>query len=127
FYPPAWIFLILPFATAYMLFLLFHLIVLGWGAYLLFARKVEPGAAMFGAVALMLSGPVLSLLDVNNNLAAFAWIPLALWCAAEHASIRGGFSLALVFLAGEPFLAGVAALMYVCISRKARDVAVAAL
>src|ERR1051325_10939141 len=127
FYPPAWIFLLLPFATAYMLFLLFHLIVLGWGAYLLFARRAAPGAAMFGAVALMLSGPVLSLLDVNNNLAAFAWIPLVLWCAAEHAPMRGGFALALVFVAGEPFLAGVAALLYVCVSRKARDIAVAAL
>jgi hypothetical protein len=115
FYPPAWIFLVLPFATAYMLFLLFHLVVLGWGAYLLFARSAAPGAAMFGAVALMLSGPVLSLLDVNNNLAAFAWIPLALWCAAECAPIRGGFFLALVFLAGEPFLAGVAALLYVIV------------
>lgn len=126
FYPPAWVFLFLPFATAYMLFLLFHLIVLGWSAYLLFARRAAPGAAMFGAVALMLSGPVLSLLDVNNNLAAFAWIPLALWCAAERAPLRGGFALALVFLAGEPFFAGVAALLYVCVSRKTRDIALAA-
>src|SRR5688572_27650530 len=29
FYPPAWMFLLLPFATAYMLFLLFHLVLLG--------------------------------------------------------------------------------------------------
>jgi len=116
FYPPSWIFLVLPFETAYMLFLLFHLILLGWGAYLLFARSASPGAAMAGAVALMLSGPVLSLLDINNNLASFAWIPLVLWCAAERAPIRGGFALALVFLAGEPFLAAVAALMYVIVS-----------
>src|SRR4051812_16926969 len=113
FYPPAWLFLALPFATAYMLFLLFHLILLGWGAYLLFARGASPGAAMFGAIVLMLSGPVLSLLDINNNLASLAWIPLVLWCAAERAPIRGGFALALAFLGGEPFLAGVAAVMYV--------------
>jgi len=116
FYPPAWLFLALPFETAYMLFLLFHLALLGGGAYLLFARSASPGAAMFGAIALMLSGPVLSLLDINNNFAAFAWIPLALWCAAERAPIRGAFALALVFLAGEPFLAAVAALMYVVVS-----------
>jgi hypothetical protein len=127
FYPPAWLFLVLPFETAYMLFLLLHLVLLGWGAYLFFARGLSPGAAMAGAVALMLSGPVLSLLDINNNLASFAWIPLALWCAAEHAPIRGGFALALAFLAGEPFLAAVAAVMYVLVSRKARDVAIAAL
>jgi hypothetical protein len=116
FYPPAWLFLALPFATAYMLFLLFHLILLGWGAYLLFARGASPGAAMFGAIVLMLSGPVLSLLDINNNLASLAWIPLVLWCAAERTPIRGGFALALAFLGGEPFLAGVAAVMYVAVS-----------
>lgn len=126
FYPPAWLFLLLPFETAYMLFLLFHLVLLGWGAYLFFARTLAPGAAMVGAIAVMLSGPVLSLADINNNLASFAWIPLVLWCAAEHAPIRGGFALALTFLAGEPFLAAVAALMYVLASRKTRDIAIAA-
>jgi len=126
FYPPAWMFVVLPFETAYMLFLLFHLVLLGWSAYLLFARRVSAGAAMVGTVALMFSGPVLSLLDVNNNLATLAWIPLALWCAAERAPIRGGFVLALSFLAGEPFLAAVGALMYVIVSRKPRDIFVAA-
>src|SRR5215212_9500707 len=46
FYPPAWLFVVLPFATAYVLFLLFHLILLGWGAYRLFARDASPGAAL---------------------------------------------------------------------------------
>ena len=40
------------------------------------APVVPAGAALVGAVALMFSGPVLSLLDVSNNLATFAWIPL---------------------------------------------------
>src|SRR5687767_10972828 len=53
FYPPAWLFLILPFETAYMLFLLVHLMILGWGAYLLFARSASEGAAIAGAAALM--------------------------------------------------------------------------
>ena len=87
FYPPAWIFLVLPFATAYMLFLLFHLVLLGWGAYLLFARSGSREAAMVGAIALMFSGPVLSLLDINNNLATLAWIPLALWCARSSVTV----------------------------------------
>ena len=45
----------------------------------------------------MFSGPVLSLLDISNNLATLAWIPLALWCAAEGAWRRGGLVLALAF------------------------------
>jgi len=112
FYPPAWLFLILPFAAAYMLYLLVHLVVLGWGAYVYFARTASKGAALVGAAAWMLSGPVLSLLDVSNNLATLAWIPLALWCAAEGAWKRGGATLALAFLAGEPFFASVGAALY---------------
>ncbi len=121
FYPPAWLFLILPFEPAYMLFLLVHLVILGWGAYLLFARSASQGAALAGAAALMFSGPVLSLLAVQNNLATLAWIPLALWCAAEGAWRRGGIVLALAFLGGEPFFAALAALLYVCVRRN-RDV-----
>jgi hypothetical protein len=112
FYPPTWLHVALPFATAYMLYLLFHMLVMGWGAYLFFARDASPGAAMVGAVALMFSGPVLSLLDVSNNYATLAWIPLALWCAAAGAWRRGGIVLALAFLAGEPFFAAVAAVLY---------------
>ncbi|HUP61421.1 MAG TPA: YfhO family protein [Thermoanaerobaculia bacterium] len=127
FYPPAWLFVVLPFATAYMLFLLFHLILLGWGSYLLFVRRVSPGAAMTGAAALMFSGPVLSLLDIGTILCTFAWIPLALWCARESAPVAGGLALALSFLAGEPLYAGAAALMYIAASRRVRDAAIAAL
>lgn len=118
FYPPAWLFVVLPFETAYVLFLLLHLVILGWGAYLFFARGAPPGAALVGAVALMFAGPVLSLLDVSNNLATFAWIPLALWCAAEGAWRRGAIVLTLAFLGGEPFFAAVGALLYVVISRR---------
>jgi hypothetical protein len=121
FYPPAWLFVVLPFETAYVLFLLLHLMLLGWGAYLLFARTASQGAAMAGAAALMFSGPVLSLLDVQNNLATLAWLPLALWCALEGAWRRGAIVLALAFLGGEPFFAALAALLYVCVRRK-RDV-----
>ncbi|MDQ3283797.1 MAG: glycosyltransferase 87 family protein, partial [Acidobacteriota bacterium] len=121
FYPPTWLFLALPFATAFQLYLLLHLLLLGCGAYLLFARRASSGAALIGAIAFMFSGPVLSLLDVQNNLATLAWIPLVLWCAAEGAWRRGGLALAAAFLAGEPFFAALAALLYVCVRRK-RDV-----
>lgn len=126
FYPPSWLFLALPFETAYMAYLLLHLILLGSGAYLLFARGAPPGAAMVGAAALMFSGPVLSLLDVSNNFATLAWIPLVLWCALEGAWRRAGFALALAFLGGEPFFAAIAALMYAVVRRN-RDVIATAL
>ncbi|HYR28628.1 MAG TPA: hypothetical protein VEU30_09185, partial [Thermoanaerobaculia bacterium] len=122
FYPPAWLFLFLPFETAYMLFLLVHLLILGWGAYLLFARTVSQGAAMVGAVVAMFCGPTLSLLDVNNNLATLAWLPLVMWCAAERSWIRGGFALAMAFLGGEPFFAAMGAAMYVVVGLSGRQV-----
>jgi hypothetical protein len=69
----------------------------------------------------MVSGPVLSLLDVNNNLATLAWVPLALWCAVKGAWLSGGVVLTLAFLGGEPFFAAFAALLYVVVRRR-RDV-----
>jgi hypothetical protein len=116
FYPPAWLFLVLPFATAYMLHLLAHLVLLGSGSYLLFQRSVARGAALAGAVAVMFSGPVLSLLDVSNNFCTLAWMPLALWCAAERAWKRGGTVLAMAFLAGEPFFAAFAAVAFAVVA-----------
>ncbi|HET7437655.1 MAG TPA: hypothetical protein VFN10_23320 [Thermoanaerobaculia bacterium] len=114
FYPPAWLHVVLPFATAYMLYLFAHLVLLGVGAYLLFSRRASEGAALAGAVALMFAGPTLSLLDVSNNLATFAWLPLVVWCALEGRAVWGGVALAMAFLAGEPFYAACAAAMYCC-------------
>src|SRR5438128_257509 len=75
FYPPTWIFLVLPFATAYVIFLIFHLALLGCGAFLLFSRIGSARGAFVGAVILMLCGPTLSMIDISNNLTTFAWIP----------------------------------------------------
>lgn len=127
FYPPAWLFIALPFAAAYMSYLLLHVALLGVNAYVLFTRSATRGAAVVGAIALMLCGPVVSLWDVNNNLATFAWVPLAIWCGLEHRPRWGGVVLALAFLGGEPFFAAVAALLFVAASREAREIATAAL
>jgi hypothetical protein len=127
FYPPAWIFLVLPFATAYMLFLLFHALLLGIGTYLWFARRASTAAALLGAVALMLSGPVLSLLDVQNNFTTFAWFPWVLLVAGGRRPAAGGVVLAMSFLAGEPFLAAIAAICYVIVNRDLRTIALAGL
>ena len=113
FYPPFWIYLLVPFAQAYVIFLLLHIALLGFGAFLLFSRFGSERAAFVGAVALMLCGPTLSMLDIQNNLTTFAWIPLVLWCALSGASPAvSGAAIAMSFLAGEPFFAAVGALIY---------------
>ena len=119
FYPPFWIYLIVPFAQAYVLFLLFHLALLGCGAFLLFSRFAEGRSAFLGAMALMLCGPTLSMLDIQNNLTTFAWIPLILWCAlSEVPAMWSGAAIAMSFLAGEPFFATVGALGFVFVARR---------
>jgi len=127
FYPPAWLFLVLPFPTAYVAFLLFHALLLGAGAYLWFVRRASVAASLLGAVALMLSGPVLSLLDVQNNFATFAWLPWVLLVAGGRWPVAGAVVLAMSFLAGEPFLAAIAAVCYVVINRNLRTIALAGL
>lgn len=119
FYPPALLFLVLPFSPAYLVFLALHLAILGWGAYALFVRDASPGAALVGAVAIMTVGPTLSLLDVSNNLCTFAWIPIILWSALTRSRLAPLF-LALAFLAGEPFFAALAAVLYAVIVRTPR-------
>jgi len=124
FYPPTWLFLVLPFTFAYTLYLFLHVVLLGSGAYLLFARLTRPGgAAVVAAVALAFSGPAMSLLDVSNNLTTFAWIPLILWCALEGVSARlSAVAIAMSFLAGEPFFAAAGALLFAITRRRgARD------
>jgi hypothetical protein len=119
FYPPAWLFLVLPFAAAYMLYLALHLALLGCGAFLLFSQRASLGAALIGAVALTFCGPTLSLLDVQNNLTTFAWLPLVIWCGTARASPMGSAAaIAMSFLAGEPFFAAVGALIFVVVRRR---------
>jgi hypothetical protein len=119
FYPPAWLYLVLPFEAAYMLYLALHLALLGCGALLLFSRKASLGAALIGAVALMVCGPTLSLLDVQNNLTTFAWLPLVIWCAASRASAMwSAAAIAMSFLAGEPFFAAAGALIFAVVRRR---------
>ncbi|HEY2829746.1 MAG TPA: YfhO family protein [Thermoanaerobaculia bacterium] len=127
FYPPAWLFLILPFATAYVAFLLFHALLLGFGTYLWFARRASTAASLMGAVALMLSGPVLSLLDVQNNFATFAWLPWVLLAAGCRLPVAGAVVLAMSFLAGEPFLAAIAAVCFVVVNRDVRTIVLSGL
>src|SRR5947209_8536598 len=120
FYPPAWLFVVLPFARAYVIYFLLHVVLMGCGAYLLFARLTRPGGgALMAALALTFSGPVMSLLDVSNNLTTFAWIPLIVWCALSDVSAKTcGVVMALSFMAGEPFFAALGALLFLIVRRR---------
>ncbi|MGA7617554.1 MAG: hypothetical protein WBX15_20505 [Thermoanaerobaculia bacterium] len=119
FYPPAWLMVLLPFATGYVAFLWFHVALAGVGSWFLFRRWVQPPSALLGAVAMMFQGPLLSLLDVSNNLASIAWLPLVVWCALERSEPepRAPVAIPIVFLAlsflgGEPFLSAIVWLLY---------------
>lgn len=119
FYPPSWIFLIVPFSAAYLLYLWLHLAILGLGAFLLFSRWCSGAAAMIASIALMLCGPTLSILDVSNNLATFAWFPTAITIALGAGAAKsalpasaGAAVISLMFLGGEPFLALIGAVLY---------------
>jgi len=122
FYPPAWLFVVVPFARAYTIYLLLHVLLLGCGAYLLFARLTRPGGGgLMAALALTFCGPVMSLLDVSNNLTTFAWMPLILWCALSDVSAKTcGSVMALSFLAGEPFFASIGAVLFLVVRRRGR-------
>lgn len=127
FYPPAWIFLALPFEAAYVGYLWLHLALLGAGAWMLFRRWAGAVPSALGAVALMFGGPVLSLLDVGNNLTSFAWFPLVIRLALERREDRArpavltGAALAMMFLGGEPLYAALGALMVAAALGSARD------
>ena len=122
FYPPTWLFLVLPFATAYILFLAAHVALLGCSTFVLLRRFAARDGAFLAALTVMLCGPTLSLLDVQNTLTTLAWIPLVIWCAVSVASPAwSAVVIAMSFLAGEPFFAACAALVFVLLRRR-RDI-----
>lgn len=123
FYPPAWIVAAFPFELGYVLFLVFHLALLGIGWRRLMLRWTHDDVATLSACALVLSGPILSILDVSNSLATFAWVPLLLSFALEAkpgATARDAATIALCFFGGEPLLAAAGAALYAVV-RLARE------
>ena len=131
FYPPAWLFLALPFPAAYVLYLALHVVMLSVGSYLLFRIWSTPAASFLASLILAGGGATLSMLDVSNNLASFAYVPMLMIAAfAPEGGIRvplpvSALALALCFMAGEPFVASVAALIYAAVTviRRAPGVA----
>ena len=111
FYPSTLFLILLPASFAYTLHYIVHFAVAGVGTYLLARRWGQSCAAAFLAgFFFAFSGPILSLGNFYNHVAAAAWIPWAL-LLADHAlesrSWRPWILLTLVFtlqfLAAEPF------------------------
>jgi len=122
-YPPAWLALLLPPATAVGVEVGLHLALLGVGTAWLARRLGVSGwwgvAAGLGAVS---AGPVMDSAGVLNNLTALTWLPWA-WEAALAGAVRrcAAFS-ALAFFAGEPQLAALGALVSLLLAPARRTV-----
>ncbi len=111
FYPSTLLLILLPIEFGYKLHYLAHFVLAATGTYLLARRWAESRAAAFLAgFVFACSGPVLSLGNFYNHVAAAAWIPWAVLLtdrALEGRSRRAWILLTLVFalqfLAAEPF------------------------
>jgi hypothetical protein len=111
FYPTTVLLVLLPIDFGYTLHYILHFALAGMGTYCL-ARQWQQSrtAAFFAAFVFTFSGPVLSLGNFYNHVAAAAWIPWALLLAdraLESRSWRPWIGLTLVFalqfLAAELF------------------------
>ena len=93
FYPATWLYLILPFFTAFRLYYFIH-VVLGWlGLYGLGkSYSLSEKAAFLGASLFAFSGMYLSSFEFYNHIAALAWMPwILLLLNREPQPGRGSF------------------------------------
>jgi len=108
-YPSTWLYLVLPFFTAFRWHYLVHVIIgwLGFFGLLRFFRLCRP-PALLGASLFVFSGIYLSNFEFYNHVAAFAWMPwiLLLAFSTSFSGVKKAAALgilwALQFLAGTP-------------------------
>jgi hypothetical protein len=116
FYPPTWLNLVMQPWSYYALYVPAHLLLSGWGVYLLCSRLgTSRLAATLGACTWIAGGPFLSLVSLWNHLGGAAWIPWSAWAADRtlaHLRFRDalvwGATIALPVLAGSPEMALIA-------------------
>ncbi len=123
-YPPAWIAALLPPAAAVGVEVGLHMAVLAVGCALL-ARRLGAGgwldlAAGWAAVT---AGPVLDAAGVLNNLDSLAWTPWVWWAALGGGVPATAAFLALAYLAAEPQLAAIAAVVALTLVPRRRTLA----
>lgn len=110
-YPPHWLFFLIPTATMNGVVMLLHYWVAGLGMWLLAKRTgVCNGAALFGAVGFQFGSMLVSRIALTPHLSTMAWVPFILWAVEVSVSsktpwrgalwVAGFFSLQL--LAGSP-------------------------
>ena len=108
-YPSTWLYLVLPFFTAFRLHYLIH-VVIGWLGFFGLLRffRLDRTPALIGASLFVFSGIYLSNFEFYNHVAAFAWMPWILLLAFST-SFSGmkktavlGLLWALQLLAGTP-------------------------
>ena len=106
-YPSTWLYLILPFFTAFRFHYLLHVIIGGLGLYGLhrFFRISRP-AAFFGTSLFFFSGIYLSNFEFYNHVAAFAWTPWILLVAFSDSLAGFKKTAALAVLWALQLLAG---------------------
>jgi len=106
-YPTTWLYLILPFFSAFRFHYLFHLIA-GWlglyGLHRLF--RISRPAAFLGSVLFSFSGLFLSNFEFYNHIAAFAWTPWILLLAFSDSFAGFKKTAALAVLWALQLLAG---------------------
>jgi hypothetical protein len=118
FYPPTWLYVLLPFDVAWNLLFIIHVLWAALGMYWL-VRILKCGelAALAAAITFAFSGTFLSCLNYSNMAIAGSWLP---WVAGStiQAYFGGGkwshgaiIMLALQFLAGEPTITVITSLL----------------
>jgi membrane protein YfhO len=81
-YPPTWLHLLMRPWTYYTGYVIGHLLLAGTGLFALARRLgMSRGASATAALAWIASGPLLSVVDIWNQLAGVAWMPWAGMCA----------------------------------------------
>jgi len=118
FYPPAWLYVLLPFDIAWNFLFIAHVFWAALGMYWLTRiHSCSRLSAAIAAITFAFSGAFLSCLNYSNMAIAGSWLP---WVAGStiQAYYRGGkwshaaiLTLALQFLAGEPTVTIITALL----------------
>ncbi len=118
FYPPAWLYVLLPFDVAWNFIFIGHVFWAALGMYWLARIHIcRPLPALAAALTFAFSGAFLSCLNYSNMMIAGSWLPWVVGTTIQ-AYFRGGkwshaaiITLALQFLAGEPTITLITALL----------------
>jgi len=110
FYPPQWLILLPSYDLGYRLHILFHIYLAALSMYaLLRAGTLRPPSALFGAIAFVLGGILLSTVNLLPHLFSLSWLPLSALLVLRlirQPTLRrfaaAALSVSMVILAGEP-------------------------